>query len=336
MKKLLLLFTCLISSICFSQSDTLKLKNNDIIVGEVKSVINGVLTIETPYSDSDFKVEFTKIKGLVIPKNSIIFLSNGKRLFGTINTEENGDVIISETNGQEYMTRIVHIVEINEIDDKFWSRITASIDVGYNFTKANNHQQLTISTAIGYLGEKWKFSGKYEVLNSLQDNTDDIERVDWIIEAQRFLLHRWYILGNVSFLSNTEQALKGRTSPSIGAGKYFIRTNKLYLGVALGYNYNIETYFDESLNKESSELFLSTQFNIFDFKDFKMVTGFSAYPSLSESKRFRLDYNIEFKYDLPFDFYIKAGFTVNYDNQPAVAGNETDYIFTSGLGWELD
>ena len=66
------------------------------------------------------------------------------------------------------------------------------------------------------------------------------------------------------------------------------------------------------------------------------ATGIDFYSSLSEKKRIRTDYDITLKYDLPLDFYIKLGFTLNYDNQPAIAGNKHDYIFTSGFGWEFN
>ena len=43
---------------------------------------------------------------------------------------------------------------------------------------------------------------------------------------------------------------------------------------------------------------------------------------------------MDLKYDLPLDFYVKGGLTVNYDNQPAAGATELDYVFNSGLGWE--
>jgi hypothetical protein len=76
---------------------------------------------------------------------------------------------------------------------------------------------------------------------------------------------------------------------------------------------------------------LGSTFNMYDFKDFNLNTGLKLYAGLSEKGRIRTDYDITLKYDLPWDFYIKTEFTVNYDNQPAVSGNELDYIFTSGF-----
>jgi hypothetical protein len=75
---------------------------------------------------------------------------------------------------------------------------------------------------------------------------------------------------------------------------------------------------------------------MFDFNDFDLNTGIKFYPSLSEKGRIRTDYDLTLKYDLPLDFYVKLGFTLNFDNQPAIEGNDFDYIFTSGFGWEFD
>jgi hypothetical protein len=42
------------------------------------------------------------------------------------------------------------------------------------------------------------------------------------------------------------------------------------------------------------------------------------------------------KYDIPWDFYVKLGITVNYDNQPAIEGTQYDYILKTGFGWEFN
>jgi hypothetical protein len=45
--------------------------------------------------------------------------------------------------------------------------------------------------------------------------------------------------------------------------------------------------------------------------------------------------SLDIKYDLPLDFYIRNGLSLNFDNQPAVLGNELDYVWNLGFGWEL-
>ena len=61
----------------------------------------------------------------------------------------------------------------------------------------------------------------------------------------------------------------------------------------------------------------------------------SVFKSITEGGRTRADYKLDLKYDLPLDFYIGLGFTLNYDNQPVEGASESDYVFQTSFGWEL-
>lgn len=319
-----------------AQNDTIRLINKDIMVGEIKMISTGILTMETPYSDKDFRVEFNKVEALIINRNCIITLTNDRRVYGKAQSENPGELTIILEDGSTQRFKLYEVIDLVEVYDNFWKRFKAGIDLGYNFTKASNNAQFTIGGNLSFISEKWRNKADINVLNSSQDSLNDVKRTDAELEFLRILSKKWYLLGDISYLSNTEQALKSRISPSLGAGRFIKSTNKLYLGVTVGATYNFESYEDTSLNKNSSEAFLSSGFNMYDFKDFDLSTGFQFYAGISEKGRFRLDYDISIKYDLPWDFYIKTEFTLNYDNQPAVSGTDLDYIFTSGFGYKLD
>jgi hypothetical protein len=57
------------TNLSFAQVDSLILKNGNIIVGEFKDMDKGVLTIETDYSDSDFKIEWEGIEEIYSKTN---------------------------------------------------------------------------------------------------------------------------------------------------------------------------------------------------------------------------------------------------------------------------
>ena len=40
-------------------------------------------------------------------------------------------------------------------------------------------------------------------------------------------------------------------------------------------------------------------------------------------------------HQLVSDFYVKFNLTLNYDNRPAIAGNEMDYVYGISVGWKL-
>jgi hypothetical protein len=318
----------------YAQKDTLYFKNKEMMVGEVKSMSKNVLTVETKFSDQDFKIEFDKVEKLILVNKYSIYLVGGSNFFGTIKSNKDNEATITY-NDTIKEVQISKIVSLNKIESGFWKHFTGSFDFGYNLTKANNSEQLTFALQLNYVSEKWIHTVKYDQLKTVQDDVDDIERVNLDLDTKKYYKDSWFFNSNFSFLSNTSQSLKGRYNPSLGIGNYLVRNNKLYFLVGGGLAYNIEKYYDSTTDKNSFELVFGTQFNMFDFKDININTSVLMFPSLSEKGRFRSDIDFSFKYDLPLDFYIKASVSVNYDNQPYQDIEKMDYVFSTGFGWEL-
>jgi hypothetical protein len=110
----------------------------------------------------------------------------------------------------------------------------------------------------------------------------------------------------------------------------------MYWALAGGVAWNIENYTDPDLeNRSSSEANFGTELNLFDMGDISLLTKLSVYKSLSEGNRIRADFKFDIKYDLPLDFYIRLGYTHNFDNQPVEGASRDDYVFQTTFGWEL-
>lgn len=335
----ILFFVMMMLTICGSskaQNDTIRVKNGNVLFGEIKKLRSGVLTMETPYSDSDFTIDFSEVTELQIQKMCFIILSGGRRRTGYIKSNEPNKFTFRDKNGTTEEFPISELIVLDEISEEFWKRISGNVDLSYTLTKANNASQLTIGGGLAYRGPKWVSNASISSLDSRQDNTDEIQRTNITAEIQRILPRNWYLLANVSFLSNTEQALDSRYGIRPGAGRYLVLSNKLSWGINAGLNFNIENFSDATPDNESTELYLGSQFHMFDFKDWSLNTNINIFPSLSESGRWRIDYNLDLKWDLPFDFYFKTQLQFNYDNQAATTGSDFDYNLTSGVGWSFN
>ncbi len=141
---------------------------------------------------------------------------------------------------------------------------------------------------------------------------------------------------NVNLLQNDEQKLKLRSTPKVGIGNYIIQTNAIYWGVYAGGAWNSEQYTDPTIaNRKSVEANLGTELSLYDMGDISLLTNLSAYKSLTQGDRFRADFKFDIKYDLPLDFYIKLGYTHNFDSQPVEGASRNDYVFQTTFGWEL-
>lgn len=347
----MVIFTCLISTGVFAQTDSLVLKNKNYIVGEIKSMDRGVLTIETDYSDSDFKVTWLEIAEIYTDVNFLITTVEGTRYNGKLNSSEDGQIRIDYFNPEKISLRrdddddepdelvvfipIEDIVYLNSLDEGFWSRLSANIDFGWSLTRANNLQQISLRSGVGYLANRWKASANINTLSSTQDEVDDIKRTDGGLAFNYFLPKDWFLAYNFTFLSNTEQLLDLRTGNKLSIGKYITRTNRTYFAFQVGANFNNETFLDETPSRQSGEAFIGSELNLYDIGDLSLLTNVAAYPSLTEQGRFRTDFTLDVKYDFLDDFYVKFGTTLNYDNQPVEGAPTLDYIFQTTIGWEL-
>lgn len=318
-----------------AQVDSLQFTTGDYVLGEVKDMQRGILTIETDYSDSDFTIEWDKVTGIFTETEFMINLSNGDTHFGSLESLSKDTVMIITDENDSLVVEQDDIVYLNAYDEKFLDRLSASISIGYDMTKANNFKQFTTRSSIGYKAEKWNTGASVYVLNSTQDNEDNnIERSEADVSFSYLLPYRFYGVATVSYLSNTEQSIDSRINGQLGLGRYFVQSNKMDWGLKLGANRNIERYSNETDDRESWEGYFGTELNIFDLGDLDLLLSIMAYPGITESGRWRSDSKFDVKYELPLDFFIKMGISFNYDNSPAEGASSTDYIFNVSFGWE--
>lgn len=338
MNKLLLFFVLLFAcNLMFSQNDSIILKNNNRIVGEIKSLDKSVLTLKTSFSDKDFKIKWQHVKEVYSEHFFIIALENGNRFSASIQTDSiNKNIVLLNAGGYILESQLNDIIYLDPIGNNFISRLTAEFDLGLTLTKANNSKQFTSNALLGYGANKWKLTGSFNTVLSSQDGVDDIKRIEGNTNFQWFLPKDWFLSTSANFLSNSEQKLQLRTTGKLGGGYSFINNNSMNFSTGAGLAYNNETYTDAlTEDKNSLEVYFGSQFDKYDIGDLSLLTSIFAYPSLTESGRFRADFKFDLKYDLPWDFYIKTGVTYNFDNQPVDGASKGDYVLQTSFGWEL-
>ena len=326
----------LFSGKVWAQQDSLVMKNGDVIEGTIKSMDKGVVIIGTPYSKSDFTIKWSGVSEIYSKNVFLVNLTDGRKINGVLQSIQGGQkVMIVGANDQKMEVALNDIVYLKGLKSGFWSRVKASIDAGLSFSKANNLQQTTINSSIGYTADKWLLDFYYTMVQSSQENVETTKRIDAGVSYKYSLPKDWFLAASATFLANTEQALKLRSIGKAGAGNYLVHTNSSYWAVSGGLSFNNESFTNGTEGRNSLEAYAGSELNLFDIGDLSLYNSVYAYPSLTEADRWRLDFKIDLKYSLPLDFYIKAGLTFNYDNKPAVIGSETDYVLFFTVGWHL-
>lgn len=335
-KLLLFCIAFLLSLTAFSQKDTLVLSNGDQIIGNVKKLERGVLNFSTPYSSGDLKVKWKNVKSVKSPKSFLITGTDGDRykVEGLNASNTNDSLVLKEEDGLFNTNEIAFIKLLKK--DRFISRLNASLAFGYNFTKAKNLSQLSVGATLGYTSDYYSIATKFNATRSNQDEVEEIQRTSGEMSFNYFLKRDYFLILQSEYLSNSEQKLKLRMTNKLGLGKYFIHNNRMFFGGKLGAAWNNEEYEDAvAENRNSGEAFVALEVNFFDYNSFSLVSGVTAYPSLTEKDRLRADFNLDLKYDLPLALFVKLGFNYNYDSKPAVGTSYDDYIIRTTLGWSL-
>jgi len=328
------LFFLLMQSGLSGQIDSLSFENGNVMIGEAKSMDRGVLIMETDYSDSDFKIEWEGIREIYTQTSFLITLSNGRRFNGRLESIGDDKVRILIDEGGSIEADKSNVVYLKSVDDTFASRLYASIDLGFSFTKAQSLRQSNLSARVGYLARRWSTDLSYSLVTSNQEDTDPIRRAEGGFVFRYFLPKDWYGLGSINTFSSTEQKINLRATTSLGIGKYLIHTNQTYWGIGGGLNFNHEDFSSDADDRQSLEGYFGTELNMYDVGDFSLFSNAIVYPSFTEAGRWRAEVSINAKYDLPLDFYFRVGFNLNYDNRPVEGAGETDYVLQSGIGWE--
>jgi len=323
----------------FGQKDSLIFSGGQVIVGEVKEMNQNILTIETDYSDSDFKIEWEKVSEFYSDQPYFVQITD-RRVFTNaimVFKAPNKLEITGELNSG--VVALSEIAYLRQVDTGFWSKLSATIDLGFNLTKASNLKQYNASAMLGYQSTQWTYRATYQQNRSEQDDVDPVKRTEGNFNANYALRSGIFFGAGLNLLSNTEQRLDLRVTGSTGGGYYIVRNNHMYWNVFLGVALNSENFAEvpefPSEDRESLEGLLGTELNIYNMGDIDLFTSIDWYPSFTEQNRNRINYTINVSYDMPLDFYIKTGLTLNYDNQPTLGASETDYVFTGGFGWEF-
>ncbi len=333
----LTIFLLLLGLMSWAQKDTIRLSNEDVLVGEIEKLDKSILTFSTDYSDSDFKIEWRKVVEIKSARTFIIAFSDGDRFTGQINSVADKDKVIRvEFDDESLEEPLGELIFLEPIGAGALSNLSIDIDLGITLTKANNLRQLNTYIGGTYLAKKWNANAFFKTVLSDQDDVENITRMDAEVGGQYFLPHDWFITARAKYLSNNEQLLDLRQTYQGGAGYYFIHSNTMFFSLSGGAAYTTEAYSNDNPVRNSAEGFVALGFQKYAIGDLSLFTTAALYPSFTESGRYRFDFNGDMKYDLPLDFYIKLSLTYNYDSEPTEGAADSDYVFTTSFGWEFN
>lgn len=340
--KFRLMFGILFQTTIMMAQDVVTLSNGDKINGDIKKLDNGVLEMETDYSEDNFTMDWESVTDLSSQDKYMITLANGKRIFGSISITNKSATVVGDEGSES--ADMLQVVFIKSVNDSFWDKMSISIDGGYSLAKANKNRQFTLTGNAAYLSKKINPDIYVNIVNGkTNDGTNEIKtaRSNYGGNFRMFFHKSWFGTAGADYLSSDEQSLNLRSTYTLGAGTFLIRNYKMYLSAAIGGAWNHENYDSDDLmgadsNTNSSESFVHLDYNAFGLNNVSITSQLKVFPSLSEERRVRLNYDLSVKFDLFSDFYFGTTYTLTYDSEPISDElANSDYVISTTLGWSL-
>ena len=309
--------------------------NGDSINGDVKGFERGKLEFEIPGSSATH-IEFDDLAAIGSPDLWDIELDNQTRLFGSLEPgSESGMVRILMANGDAFEVPLGSIVTLTTIDKTFWSRLDGFLEFGFSFAKANSVTNYTLATQVSYRGLKWASTFKLDSRSNSQDDAESTRRHQATLDLIRMFPKTWYAGAFTQLEHNQELDLDLRWLLGLVGGRDILQSNKVQWRWLVGILRNQEDYVGLE-SATSAEALLGTSFDFFTFGNWEsdIISSLLVYPSLTESGRVRVDFDISYRQDLFDDFYLRFSFYDQYDSQPPPDASDNDFGTTIAIGWD--
>ena len=309
--------------------------NGDSINAEIKGFARGKLSYEIPGSSSA-SLEFDKVATLGSPEDWDIELTEQRQLFGSILPGAESGTVRIATVSDTVVVAISEIVKMTNVNKTLWSRFDGYLELGFNYAKANNATNLNFATKVDYRAPKWIFGLGFDSRFQDQDDAESFKRNLATLNATYLLPKTWYVGAFTQLEQNQQLDLDLRFLLGAIGGRDFLQSKRVEWNWLVGVLSNREEYTGlEATN--SAEALLGTRFSWFTFGDFEndLSTILYVYPSITESERVRVDFDISYRQDLFGDLYLRFSFYDQYDSQPPPGANDNDYGTSIAVGWDI-
>ncbi|HEY8118188.1 MAG TPA: DUF481 domain-containing protein [Methylophilaceae bacterium] len=332
-------------------ADEVRLKNGDVLTGEIVKKETGVLIFKTSYA-GQIAIQWTEIETLTSDKPVHIILTDNSNLRGPlVETTEpaSAKIKLSQAEGQpekedenedknEREFDLLKTRYINPTPDLSGEgvRWSGNINAGATLTQGNTEASLLrfdAETIARTQHNRYTVGG---IFNRAQDHGRDTQsNTRGYGKYDHFLTPQWYAYANATGENDRFRDLRLRTTAGAGSGYQVFETPNLNLAIEGGLNYITQDYYvakdqnypgarwaikyDQLIFKSSTKL----------FHEHEVLIG------LEDTSHILLTSKTGLRFPFLFNFNATTQFNYNWDSAPSPGRQKADsaLLFTLGYGW---
>jgi hypothetical protein len=318
------------------KTDVIVLFNGDRVTCEIKSYKQGRLTVSTDIA-SDISIKWNKIVSITSDKVFEIETADGFVHYGHLepSTPPGRLNVVSEadTESLDFMA----VVRISPIYESFWKRWDGSLDIGFNYTQANNYFQFTLNGDATFRRPSFQTSVSLSSFFTAQEGVESSQRANFSTAYEKFLKDRYLVIGFLAFDRNLDLGLKARGSLGVGFGRDLVQTNQALLTVAAALSGQREKATDDAITSNLAAILLG-QYSTFtyDFPKLTFNVQLQVIPYLTDSGRIRLEFTTYVKREIVKDFYLSLSIFDSFDSRdPATQQRKNDWGPVLAIGYSF-
>jgi putative salt-induced outer membrane protein YdiY len=319
-----------------ANTDVVYLTNGDRVTGEIKSLDYASLKIETPNMGT-ISIEWPAVRSVASSQSFTVEDRDGGQYTGLLTGSDENQMGMSLVTGDTVTVPLAEVVRMSQIETGFWNRINGSLAVGLNYTKAGDTSVFNVNFTATYRSPRIE-STLTVGANSTTTNegTTDRDQIANSLRLARPGRKYWNFLS--SWDRNEELGIDSRIQLGAGFGRHLLQTKHTALDGTLGLSFNNEWVNGQPGAQQSAEGIINGEWHVFRFSEpeTSLVSTLSLFPSLTESGRWRSEFNITLSRDIYKDFTLDLSYYNSYDSDPpdAEASNK-DYGFVTSISYKF-
>jgi hypothetical protein len=320
------------------KTDLIYLENGDRVTGEIKELQQGQLRLKTDAMDT-VMIKWEDIDRVYSDKWIQIEMTDGTRMFGQMPESDTGGIIELNTlkGPQEVDLDAVVRADAIKVNQTFWQRLDNTLRLGLNYTKASDVGIFNIAADSTYRTQKYRVTAVLNSVVTRKAQGTDSRQGNLSGTVLWYRPNRWFWFGSTGLQTNDELGIDLRGLFTAGTGRFVKQTKRtefyLAAGLAANREYSVESESDTAL-----EGLLQAEWNFFKLRTPKsnIKASLSLFPGITETDRFRGNFNIELRQEFIADLFWDLSFYLNYDSRPPQGAEaKEDYGVITSLGYSF-
>jgi len=334
------------------KTDLVVLDNGTRLMVEIKSLDLGMLEAKTDEMGT-VQIKWDRIVEITSRFHFDVEVVSGEKYDGFLEAGPEEGTMVVRDDGEPVTLELTRVVRIYPLEATFWRRIKGSLDIGYTLNSDNNLRQFTMGLDASYRTHRYNRYLYVDSYYSKQDDSKSTENNQGIFGVTRFLLHhpKWGTTGIAVAQQNSEQGLDLRVLAGGMIGRTLIQTNRSLFSISAGAVFNQERHSSEAtagFGPDMADPFVSDNsgwegvimigLNTFRHEHPKLKSGviLMAFPGMTISDRFRLQFQGNVSYELFRSFTVGLSLSDSYDSHPPVGGVEKNsYSISATIGYDF-